>query len=400
MPGNRAWESQVTSTRHRPLRTLWLDGSSPCRVAFRSMEAETPGSGEPAVVEEGESNGRRHVVLLLHGIRTTAAWQERVRAGLEHEGNLEVLTVRYGVFDLVRFLAPELLGLRRQPVERMARELRAARTQYPNARLSVIAHSFGTWIMGEVLEDNPDIRLDRLVLCGSVLERGYRWDKLSAQLAHTVSNDVGTRDPWPLVAEKLGWGYGATGLTGFGAVGVRDRFHRFGHSEFLTTEFARTYWRPWLVDGDWTASAWDVERPAAPWWFSAIAAAPIKLLAVALLALALLVGVRETFLEAGARPDTRPDTRGGFELPPEKPAAERTITGVVTAPAGVDRSTLTVEINYGQLVERVGDDGRFVIELDAGMESSVTVRVLDADGNALYDNFHSTRHDGWELVLR
>jgi serine/threonine-protein kinase len=44
-----------------------------------------------------------------------------------------------------------------------------------DARPDIIAHSFGTWLVGHALESNPDIQVGRVVLTGSILRPDFNW---------------------------------------------------------------------------------------------------------------------------------------------------------------------------------------------------------------------------------
>ena len=44
--------------------------------------------------------------------------------------------------------------------------------RHPHAKLSIIAHSFGTYIIGQILKRGFDLHIHRLILCGSVLPAG------------------------------------------------------------------------------------------------------------------------------------------------------------------------------------------------------------------------------------
>jgi hypothetical protein len=70
---------------------------------------------------------REHVVLLVHGIRTSARWVGMVKQTLESasSGHLKVEPVSYGVFSLWRFLVPG--PWRRAAVETVARYINAVR---------------------------------------------------------------------------------------------------------------------------------------------------------------------------------------------------------------------------------------------------------------------------------
>jgi tetratricopeptide (TPR) repeat protein len=228
----------------------------------------------------------RHVVVLLHGIRTQAPWAEMVANILAQQCGVEVIPLRYGYFDLVRFLSPLLT--RRRPVTRILRELRDVQRLYPQSPISVIAHSFGTYALGQALAET-DIRLERLVLCGSIIPQEFRWDRHAAQINARVLNDCGTHDIWPVLASAVTWGYGPTGTFGFGTARVRDRFHKFTHSAYFNVSFVTEYWVPYIRDGTIHGTEWERQRPTPPWWQSLLTVVPLRWVIVLLL-LALPLG--------------------------------------------------------------------------------------------------------------
>jgi hypothetical protein len=66
------------------------------------------------------------VVVLVHGIRTTAEWAELVRDVLERVPGVTVVPSGYGYFDVIRFLIPG--PTRRPPIDRIRRELTTVRS--------------------------------------------------------------------------------------------------------------------------------------------------------------------------------------------------------------------------------------------------------------------------------
>jgi hypothetical protein len=124
-------------------------------------QAVLPKNGTPNVTE---------VVLLIHGIRDFAEWQDMVSTVLAEIPTTEISPLKYGRFDAFRFWFPFLT--RQAPVTKLLWRIRAARDRLPTPQLSVIAHSFGTYAIGKILKENPDIRLHRLILCGAILPSG------------------------------------------------------------------------------------------------------------------------------------------------------------------------------------------------------------------------------------
>ena len=44
-----------------------------------------------------------------------------------------------------------------------------------DADCSIIAHSFGTFVVARILRDNTDLELDRIIFCGSVVSHKFRF---------------------------------------------------------------------------------------------------------------------------------------------------------------------------------------------------------------------------------
>ena len=121
-----------------------------------------------------------HYVVLIHGIRTHANWAEMVGGILAAHAGAKPVPIKYGFFDLLKFLCP--FRTRRAPVLRLLRELRDLRTLHRDARISVVAHSFGTYALTQVLRE-PDIHLYRVIFSGCIIKDTFRRAYFAAQLA-------------------------------------------------------------------------------------------------------------------------------------------------------------------------------------------------------------------------
>jgi GTPase SAR1 family protein/pimeloyl-ACP methyl ester carboxylesterase len=194
----------------------------------------------------------QEVVLLIHGIRDFAEWQDMVATVLSEIQNIEVCPLKYGRFDAFRFWFP--LWTREAPVKNLLWRVRAAIKQYSPAKLSVVAHSFGTYAIGKILRENPDIRLHRLILCGAILPSNFHWDQIQHNVEPPIINDCGIKDIWPVLAHSTTFGYGPSGRFGFGTPGVRDRYHDFGHGGFFQEKFVSDFWLPWFRSGTFVKS--------------------------------------------------------------------------------------------------------------------------------------------------
>jgi hypothetical protein len=192
-----------------------------------------------------------HLVILVHGIRTHAHWMAEVKPALEQAG-FSVAPTSYGVLPLSRFLSP-FATLRTRAVTRVAKDVETAisirkrQTGAEPKQVSVIAHSFGTFVIGRILTDYKKFKWCRIIFCGSVIRDDFPFDEVLDQFSAPLVNEIGTRDYWPAIAESLGWGYGSVGSNGFNRPPVETRWHQgYGHSDFLTAAFCKDFWIPFL----------------------------------------------------------------------------------------------------------------------------------------------------------
>lgn len=224
-------------------------------LSLRRGTSVNPNFGRPA--DEIE-----HVILLVHGIRDIGAWQKKVSSQLLQEGTT-VEQVRYGLYPAIRFLCP--LNLSNGAVNRVLKQLRDLKAQYPKAKVSVIAHSFGTYVTLRALEKGTELRIWKLVFCGSVADDQYQFQGIAHRIGEGMGegkrptrdfilNDCGTGDALPVIGAAFGFYYGMAGATGFVEGFVTNRFHRAidgqkgGHSLYFHPRFVKTHWRPFLID--------------------------------------------------------------------------------------------------------------------------------------------------------
>jgi len=215
----------------------------------------------------------RDLVIVIHGIRDIARWQAAIAATLEEAG-FQVELTNYGRMNIFQFLLP-FSYFRQKAVETVTTQIRHAAHLHPGANISFIAHSFGTYILVDIIARSFDLKINRIVLCGSVVRYHFPFEQLSNRFKAPVLNEVGTADPWPAVAESVTTGYGAAGTFGFRRPGVKDRFHNDqGHGYFLTSEFCRKYWLPFFENGTIVPGDLPAKPPA--FWVRALSVLKLK----------------------------------------------------------------------------------------------------------------------------
>ncbi len=208
-------------------------------------------------LEMGKEAQEKTIVVLIHGIRTFAEWQDKVKNEFSQDLHISVVAIGYDYFDLLRFWCP--LFFRNAPIRRVEQQLRNITSENNHAKLVVVAHSFGTYIISNILRFSPDIRIERLLLCGSIIKTDWRWD-LVPQRPKLILNDVGDKDIFPVLAKAASWGYGASGTFGFKAQEVNDRFHHCKHSDFFELDHIKNFWVPFLKEAHIAQSDYSASR--------------------------------------------------------------------------------------------------------------------------------------------
>ncbi len=239
----------------------------------------------------------KHLVILVHGIRTHANHFSELKKLLIEEG-FTVEFTNYGRFDLVRFLTPiDFFGeIAADNVWHQIEE--AIYIQGQPQHISVIAHSFGTYIVGRILPKKPNFRASKIILCGSVLPYNFDFSNFRTKFEGKILNEIGTKDFWPAIAANVTWGYGSAGTFGFKVPSVEDRWHNdLSHSDFNSAEFCSKYWIPYLRNGSITDGS--VPHKKQPWYVSLLGSLKPRWLFV--VALVYLISLLWSTFETGQR---------------------------------------------------------------------------------------------------
>jgi len=347
---------------------------------------------------------KRHLVILVHGIRDIARWQSEVSHALEQAGLL-VAHTNYGRMNLLEFLAP-IDFFRQRAADRIWTDIQYARQLHPDADVSIIAHRFGTYVVTRILKQQFTLGLKRLILCGSVVKYDFPFEQIQNRFTPPLINEVGTRDPWPAVAEALTFGYGSAGTFGFNRPGARDRFHNGqSHGYFLTQEFTRKYWVP-LLANDQVVDA-DIEAAAPPLWIKLLSIFKLRyVLAAIVILVAAFYLLRAVYASSGVMLSVPHTDFGPWSaVPPTIAAAEEPcpvpiicssafLTGMIT-----DRRYVTVEQTGGN-IGAVRSCGGFDFPADGAPPSGDPVAALEALASAFPQCLGATLDSHDKLSLR
>jgi pimeloyl-ACP methyl ester carboxylesterase len=186
-------------------------------------------------------------VFLLHGIKTRGKWEKDVSPLLSARGLIPV------PLDFGNFGARHLVW---RPSRKKKRQWLLAEYSMQCDRLqcqspSIVAHSFGCYLVASLLKKYSQVRFDRIIFCGSIVHPAYPWASLAANgQVKSVLNQYGGEDFWAWVVQ---WGVedaGPSGYSGFtkpAAVVHQQNHPEFEHSDYFYDLNYNQNWIPFLL---------------------------------------------------------------------------------------------------------------------------------------------------------
>lgn len=247
----------LTNTNHRNIVQLddspsGLERRNMAMLAFGDEAAVARLKRQSTRLAVDEDREVETVVFVLHGIRDMGEWTSQFKLPLQEAyarlnppqpgspaKKLAVETASYGYFGM----GPFLLGTDRQKnVRWFMDKVTEITARYPNMKkLHFIGHSNGTYVLGSALEKYATLKVNHVVLAGSVLRRDFPWQKFAGRV-EAVRNYVGADDLvvglGPKVFEMPGFGLfnrdlGSAGYDGFLDGTSQECFIRGGHGAAL-----------------------------------------------------------------------------------------------------------------------------------------------------------------------
>ena len=193
------------------------------------------------------------LAISIHGIRTRGVWQKTFATVISGTST-KVESHDYGSYSLMRFVTPTMNA---RMIDKFYDWYGSTLRSYPainlalyDQRPSVVAHSLGSWILGNAMLKFDDICFDKIILAGTILPVDFDWCSLFArdQVA-SVLNECGEVDPWPKLVGHFVANTGDGGTKGFEwfSSAVENVYSsRFGHSEALMRSHIVNKWVPFL----------------------------------------------------------------------------------------------------------------------------------------------------------
>ena len=197
------------------------------------------------------------ILVTVHGLLSTAAWNEHIVPIASNQGWI-VAPYYYG------FQTPEILlsqPKRKAAIEDFRKWIFDVSDTYcgSGAKISVIAHSFGTYLVGAYLagfEDVPPVTFNTLILTGSILSENYDWKSCAGNKVARVRNEVAPNDQWvkwmpetPKTWLGLDPLFGQAGTKGFSSdTEILDQPNNsiFDHNNVIKRDVVTSQWMPYL----------------------------------------------------------------------------------------------------------------------------------------------------------
>ena len=215
--------------------------------------------------------------ITIHGMNTAGVWQQDFswRLTQVYGYSIPVGLYKYGNVKLAPFLSFLRGRHRRQLLEYFRKVRREMVASGRGERPDVVAHSFGTWLLSQVLtsdiSDDP-ICVGRVILTGSIVRPDFDWESLIKQgrveavLCHMAIKDVPARFTHWFIR-----GTGPSCVQGFNDRSTVQYVISpdFGHSDyFVESQMGSVLidqWAPFLTSPIQTFSASPLEVGSLKW---------------------------------------------------------------------------------------------------------------------------------------
>lgn len=193
-------------------------------------------------------------VMAVHGIRTHAKWQKTFAEVLSAR-SIPCQLYDFGYYNIFRLLTSSsnerMVDLFYEWYGTIVNDKNLnIDLQKHKSRPSVVAHSFGSFIVGHALLKYEDMVFDKVILCGAILPEDFDWSAvMSRDQVNMVMNEFGLKDVW---AERVGRFVskaGGSGYRGFAYMSAsmdQRRSELFRHSDYFKRQHIETFWLPFL----------------------------------------------------------------------------------------------------------------------------------------------------------
>lgn len=192
------------------------------------------------------------ILVTIHGLLSEGSWNNYLMPIASSQGWI-VAPFYYG------YTFPDILmseSKRKKIVEQFREWIANIQATY-NGRISVIAHSFGTYILTSYIngfENNPPVTFNSIILTGSIINTNFDWNTCRGNKVSRVRNEIAPNDQWVkwmpekewLPIDKL---FGKSGTEGFQThsdILSQSTNNIFDHNNVIKKDVITQMWMPYL----------------------------------------------------------------------------------------------------------------------------------------------------------
>ncbi|MGG1335081.1 hypothetical protein ABE196_01095 [Bacillus subtilis] len=209
-----------------------------------------------------ESSG---ILVTIHGLLSAGEWNKEIAPIASNEG----WTFAPYIY---KDNSPELLinPKKRQEIVDGFRDWIFDLKSRFEGEISVIAHSFGTYIIGAYLKgfENPPVEFNNIILTGSILNSNYDWESVRGKSVGKVLNEIAPEDQWvkliptkiikKLLMDPLMGRSGTEGFNQPSPIIAQSKNSIFNHNNVIKRDIISHKWMPFLEANK--NSLWDEKK--------------------------------------------------------------------------------------------------------------------------------------------
>jgi len=201
-------------------------------------------------IDHYEPNG---LLVTIHGLLSTAKWNTEI-APIVSGQNWIFAPYIYEDNDASLLIDSKS---RKTQVDNFREWLYDQFSRYQTP-VSVIAHSFGTYILASYItgfEEFLPVQLNTIILTGSIINSDFDWNKHKGSKVARVRNEIAPNDQWVKHMPKVKWIdadplYGNSGVTGFHkgcSILTESKNDIFDHNNVIRRDVLERHWLPYLM---------------------------------------------------------------------------------------------------------------------------------------------------------
>ena len=204
-------------------------------------------------------NKREGIIVTIHGLLSRAEWNKEIAPIASSQGWI----VAPYIYDTNK---PDLLfneNKRKKVVDDFREWIYDLHRRYNDYNISIIAHSFGTYIIGSYIEgfdkkDFPPVSFDSIILTGAILNPNFDWEKHRARSVGRIYNNIAPNDEYVKYMPNNNWKkligmsplFGRAGVEGFNqqtSLLTQSTNSIFTHTNTIKRDIIESKWMPFLI---------------------------------------------------------------------------------------------------------------------------------------------------------